>query len=601
MNSDTQKNNIVYDLIEMTKNQYPNKSQNEQATIAMLTLLKVFKLPYFQNRYPLFRIKSCVDNKNHTIGLRFLNNISGYGRNTLNNFYFGKNDIFDHDLDEFNKFIDNDQDREVLKRIRLEIGRSESLQDLKKNIGNAVSDNRDLIYHLDYIDDKTKFISQGTSLIKYITNDPNEVDSEISHRYKTKLNAGAFLSEMFSSVYLSNSLRGFNLSPDEVEEKFINTGEVDELLKTSSGDGVELFNFNNDKSPQDKSVSVEKRKQIIKLIKENKHPLLKKTLLASRLKYEKTEDRLLDIFNNNYWSKWKSKAIIKINTRLQQKSENDIIQKYSSEIDVMLNNVIEKTPELNVNPDNNFKIDVYEYPSQERLEDILPDDNYLDILKRWQADKALKGFTKIAEEDRSQSIYGKQHVIVIKNDLEIIGYAKIHNNKSKIYELSALDVMKSHNNNYSIYESLLTKVYDYVEENGKILKYNYGDKNHSEYASVVPDYIRKFESTRNSDLFILHGFNSNHGDAIDNILCRKMYSDKAPFLSLLNFNETQIENFQIAMKHLKIRFKDSLNPISNKTLEKEKYFEAKIFTLLEKEHHKCKKKTRQNKNKGLKL
>jgi hypothetical protein len=508
--------NIIEDIQSIVDQHYPSKSDNKKASISLLTLFSVYQLPYFKNRYDLYKIKSNEDETLFTLGFNDLNNINCVQNGNVNarnldadNYlFYNKYDLSETNFDSIHM---NGDDISLLKKVQDVIIKSNSFQDLESAVENLSSQYDDFFCHLKYIQPKLKDAgydkyNSNSDLISIIVSYFSKDEDLQSKKYKTKVCPGNIISFGGYNDMCGHDISLLSEPSQSIKNDYIN-GETEKFNALAYPTGT---SFNKD-------LTKAHRKKVIKLIAENKHPFLKKSVLASCLNNENSRDRILDIMNNKIWNKAKTESLLFLEDALSLPSQEQIMDKFKDIVDPVLAQLLNIKPQLN-KTNNEVNIKVYKIPKNQRPTVDLAGTEYLESEDSWNLDKGLKGFNYMQNEYfMTKDEYRDQVYFIAHNDLEILGFADIRQ-CGVVSELRSLDFMDAEINNRDLHHEILNKVYDYVESNNYVLRYSYGSSSvHEEYKVIVPDHIKSFEQQRKSDVLTVRG-NYSHGDEFDDVV-----------------------------------------------------------------------------------
>ncbi len=380
----------------------------EPEELSALALHKIYNLPYFKdsNQY-LILFKNVFDEIN--MGVHELNQVKGYTNGNIDRAIV-KFNIKETIPEEFNKEdkIHNRKEVEIIKNMKSILLKSETMEELKKNIENYEKSSDPLFLSklfLMIVDNRRstlRMIKAMDYFVKYEIEDKN-IELSFENIHKKRLYRGSGVSDLTDGIfsyhandYINNSQK-YN---QENEDYSLPSNSLKELTGLNNITMDDLKTFRKD-YPDEYADS------IYKMIVENKP----KNLIIEK------------IYNEKYFKEDKKILLNKLNKELEKETIEDLQEKYNKEINYIVDKICQKEPVLK-NDINNTKnyIQKIEYKRE----------NYFEVIENFR--KENKSKLELFENDYGYSdyeydiikglhFYKREYafsgiVHILKNDLE---------------------------------------------------------------------------------------------------------------------------------------------------------------------------------------
>lgn len=536
---------IKNDIINIIEKQFKDKSNIEKSDILNLSLYKLMKeSKYFEDRYDDIRLvklkKINSSDELITFGLKSLNNIKNHTNHMLSNWEYNydylfkleKNSIKNLDNEDFSLFFEKNYDTSNLNTSYL-------LNDKDEILLNKV----------------LEIISKSNDFYEFFNNSIKEIEQDPEFLYKIKYLYKENNVFDLISLFIENNdnLEKYNIEKKTKISIYYGSGFRHIMEKYLSKDQLLLLFDDNEKVKIDKNDL---------LLAENGHPYYSKKVNYIIHKSRKNKiDIKKEVINKNVYSKIRLLSKIIFQQIKKNKNEDNVLEKYNKEIDVILN-IIKKKYQILESKKTNKAIITHLDNSNKNLDiNDFPKQNW--SLDDWNLDKALIKsycYTDISY-CLTKSSNNISNYFIVTNELEDIVFADIKNvcknGNARLISFSGVDYLE----NKEIIKNTVIHIFDWLESK-KIssLKLDFADnksRNIDCKENLFNICIKEVFNEKKYN-FLIFGENSDLTFGEFNKLFNSIFDLNYEYKNI-NLNKKNIENINKIQKEMMKDYNDNYN------------------------------------------
>lgn len=377
----------------------------EQEELASMALYNIYKQPYFQDQNDFLKLHRNIFDE-ISLGVYGLNKIGGFDNPTINHLNVQFFNTRSKDYQDYfvisEKILRTEKELTEIAIFLAILKQSKSFYDLIKNIENYESKNDTLFLSKIIINTNENTYEDGSLLgvLDYFTDyKEHNTEKEFILEFKTKkdLHRKSIVSRLDDRLFLDY----------DIKELMKGNKPIDSMGKNA------LYNLTGLSNMELSDLDTFK----------NNHPeMYEKSLYKIFVEMDTKEERMLYVYNKDYFDNDKKSLIDKINNMLDKDSVDYILNQYKKELDIILKETIKKYPEIGYNSIHEGKKEIVIKEYESSSEYYIMRDNHIKNSKL-EIFQQQQGIERHFETTKGLNIYGKKYFYktkfaAMKNDLE---------------------------------------------------------------------------------------------------------------------------------------------------------------------------------------